>query len=97
MEVEASDVEGPVAVVAVCGLEVAGALEVRGIPQAAAQVGEQGQAGPQVGDLSDEQGVVVDGAQGVVERVFRLLNLPGHLVNIIAAVHPNSNLHSGRQ
>lgn len=94
MEVEARDVEGPVAVVAVRGLEVGGAVEVGGvgIPQAAAEIGEQGQAGPQVRDLRDEQGVVVDGAQGVVQRVFCLLYLPRHFVNIIAPTAVHSSL-----
>lgn len=60
MKVEARDVEGPVAVVAVRGLEVAGAMEPGLVPQATAEVGEERQARPQAGDLRDEHGVLVD-------------------------------------
>jgi hypothetical protein len=85
VEIEASDVEGPVAVVAVRGLEVAGAMEAGRVPEAAAEVGEQRQAGPQAVDLRDEERVVVDGAQGVVQRVLLPLDLPRRLVDALHA------------
>ena len=97
MEIEASDVEGPVAVVAVRGLEVTGAMEERGVPEAAAEVGDEGQAGPELRDLRDEQRVVVDGPQSVVERVLLLLDLPAHLVDALHALTlsspPRASLH----
>lgn len=64
MEIEARDIERPVAVVAVRGFKVGSAMEVVGvsIPQAAAEIGEQGQTRPQERNLGDEQGIVVDGS-----------------------------------
>lgn len=56
MEVEAGGVEGPVVGVAVGGFEVAGGVEVgsRRIPEAAAEVGEEREVRPELGDFSDE-------------------------------------------
>lgn len=67
MEVEARDIKRPVAIMAIGRLEVADALEGGRIPSATAKVREQRQAGPQLSNLLHEQGVVVDGAQGIVE------------------------------
>lgn len=41
MEIEPGGVEGPVIVVAVGRLEVAGVMEVRGIPKSTSEVGEK--------------------------------------------------------
>lgn len=60
MEVEAGGVEGPVVAVAVGGLEVGGGVEDGGVPEAASEVGDEGEVGPELGDLGDEEGVVVD-------------------------------------
>lgn len=45
MDVEARATEGPLAGVTVGGLEVAAAVEVGGVPDTAAQVGQEGQGG----------------------------------------------------
>lgn len=46
MEVEARGAEGQVVGVAVGGFEVTGGVESGGVPEAAAEVGEEGEAGP---------------------------------------------------
>lgn len=81
MEVEAGGAEGAVVLVAVGGLEVAGGVEVGGVPEAAAEVGEEGERRPEPGDLADEDGVLVDGAEGVVEGVVAPLYAPRRLVD----------------
>lgn len=76
MEVKAGGAEGPVVGVAVGGLEVAGGVEAGGVPEAAAEVGEEGETRPQPGDLRHEDGVLVDRAEGVVEGVLPSLYAP---------------------
>lgn len=69
MEIEPRGVEGQVAGMAIGGLEVAGGVEGGGVPEAASEVGDQGEARPELGDLRDEDGVLVNRPQGVVEAV----------------------------
>lgn len=56
MEVEAGGVKGPVVCVAVGRFEVAGGVEVGSwrIPEAAAEVGEEREVRPELGDFSDK-------------------------------------------
>lgn len=89
MEVEAGGVEGPVVAVAVGGLEVGGGMEDGGVPEAASEVGDKGEVGPELGDLGDEEGVVVDRAECVVEGgVVASFYAAAHLVYV-----PRSPLH----
>lgn len=70
MEVEARGVEGPIAGVSVGGLEVAAGVELGWVPEPASEVREKRELRPELGDLGDENGVVVDGSEGVVEGVL---------------------------
>lgn len=82
MEVEARGVEGPVVGVPISGLKVAGGFESRGVPETATEVGEEGEVRPEPGDLGDEDGILVDGAEGVVEAgILSLLYDPRRTVD----------------
>lgn len=62
------------------GFEVAIEVELRRVPEAASEVGEQRQLRPELPDFSDEDGVLVDRAQGVEERVLFAFYGPRYLV-----------------
>lgn len=81
MKVEAHGAEGPVVGVAVSGFEVAGGVEEGGVPESAAEVGDHREVGPEAGDLADEEGVLVDGAESVVEGVVAFFYAPARLVD----------------
>lgn len=74
MEVEASGAKGAVVGVAVGGLEVAGGVEALGVPEAAPEIGDEREVRPDAGDLGDEDGVLVDRAERVVDRVLSLFD-----------------------
>lgn len=83
MEVEAGGTEREVVGVAVGGFEVTIGVEIGGIPEAAAEIGEEWELRPQLSDFSDEDGVLVDGAEGVVEAVVSPLYAPGYFVYVL--------------
>ena len=83
MHVDASAAESPISCVPICRLEVTRGTEGSGIPKTTSQVRYQGQCGPIGGNLVDESGIFVDGAQGVVECVFLPLDLTRKLVNAV--------------
>lgn len=91
MEVEARDIKRPVAIMTIGRFEVAEAMEGGRIPGATAEVGQQRQAGPQLSNLLHEQRVVVDGAEGIVERLLPLLHGSAQLVD---AIHLHRHLIS---
>ena len=61
MEVEARSVERAVVGMTIGGFEVAGVLESGGVPEATTEISEKGQLRPELRDLPDEDGVLVDG------------------------------------
>lgn len=67
MEIEASGAEGAIVGVAIGGLEVTRGIESRGVPEAAPEIGDEREIGPEAGDLGDEDGVLVDRAESVVD------------------------------
>lgn len=80
MEVEACCAEREVVGVAVGGFEVAIGVEIGRVPEAASEIGKEGQLRPQLSNFSDEDGILVDGAQGVVEAVVSALYAPRDFV-----------------
>lgn len=76
MEIEARGVEGQVIGVAVGGFEVTGGVEGGRVPEAAAEVGEEREVRPQLGDLADEDGVLVYRPESVVQAVLLPLYPP---------------------
>lgn len=46
MEVEAGGAEGPIVCVTISGLEITGGVELGRVPEATAEVGEEGEVGP---------------------------------------------------
>ena len=61
MEVEARSVERAVVGMTIGGFEVAGVLEIGGVPEATTEISEKGQLRPELRDLPDEDVVLVDG------------------------------------
>ncbi|RZR95320.1 hypothetical protein BHM03_00024152 [Ensete ventricosum] len=92
VEVEARGAEAPVVGVPVGGLKVAGGLESGGVPEAAAEICDEREARPQSGDLGHEGGVLVDGAQSVVDRIIHPLDAPRRPVD----AHPLLRRHRRR-
>lgn len=64
--VEAGGVERQVVGVAIGGFEVAIGVELWRVPKAASEVGQKRQLRPQLGDFSDEDGVLINGSESVV-------------------------------
>lgn len=60
MEVEARSVERAVVGVTISGFEVASGVEIGGVPEATTEISEKGEVRPELRDLSNEDGVLVD-------------------------------------
>ena len=83
MHVDASAAESPIAGVPVCRLEVTRGTKGSGIPKTTSQVCYQGQCGPIGGNLVDESGIFVDGAQGIVQSIFLPFDLTRNFVDAV--------------
>lgn len=97
MEVEAGGAEREVVRVAVGGFEVTIGVEIGGVPEAAPEIGEEREFRPQLRDFPNEDGVLVDGAQGVVQAAVSALYAPTDFVYVLAwslplLLHRNSVL-----
>lgn len=74
MEIETSSAERPVIAMPVGGFEVASGIEARRVPESATEVGDEGEFPPELCNLGDKDGVLVDGTESVVERILLLFD-----------------------
>ena len=88
MEIESACAEGPVAIVPICGLEVAGVACSWHVPQPAAQVGKGWQARMQVTDFGDKVCIICYAADAVVQAALSTFQVLQHLqsTRILASV-----------
>lgn len=85
--IQAHGAEGPVAVVTISALEVAGASRAGCVPQATPKIGKQGHCRIQQGYLLNKAGIMMKGAETVEEGVLFSSEQTRHPVDVVLREH----------